>query len=406
MRGNVTINQHEASALYGLKVVEFAHVVAAPLAANLLADFGAEVVKVEAPGLGDPARQMGPHKDGVYLWWKVSARNKKSVTIDLRTTEGQDVAHKLVAWADVVIVSLRSSTLKKWRLDWETLRSVNPKVIVLQISGYGANTSLRDAPGFGKVGEARSGVAFITGEPDGPPMLAGFSHGDATTGLMGAFGILLALARRERDAEFCGEWIDLALFEPLFRLVEWQVIVHDQLGMVPKRSGNQLPVAPAAVINVYRTRDEDWLVITSGTPGSVRSVARLLSEPDDDYLTAEQQKINASRLDKLLAEWVAERTAEECLTTLREQDVIASRIFDVRDILDDPIYAERSDILCVPDPELGDVRMTGVVPRLANHGGSVRRPAPTLGQDTKLVLTDYLDMTDEEIGALKSAGII
>ncbi len=396
----------EAGALHGLKVVEFAHVVAAPLAANLLGDFGADVVKVEDPGRGDPARQMGPHKDGVYLWWKVSARNKKSVTLDLRTPEGRAIAHRLVEWADVAIVSLRSSTLEEWGLDWETLRGVNPKLIVLQISGYGSNSSLRDAPGFGKVGEARSGVAYLTGEPDGPPLLAGFSHGDAVTGLMGAFGILLALARRSSDPDFRGEWVDLALFEPLFRLVEWQVIVHDQLGLVPKRAGNQLPVAPAAVINVYRTLDGEWLVITSGTPGSVRSVARLLGEPMEEYAIAEQQKGNATRLDELLTEWVAARTAADCLEELEAYEVVTSRIFSIADIMRDQTYAERGDIVEVDDPDFDRVRMTGVVPRLVNHGGSVRRPAPTLGQDNDLVYKTYLGLTDAEVADLAAAGVI
>jgi crotonobetainyl-CoA:carnitine CoA-transferase CaiB-like acyl-CoA transferase len=396
----------ETGALHGLKVVEFAHVVAAPLAANLLGDFGADVVKVEDPGRGDPARQMGPHKDGVYLWWKVSARNKKSVTLDLRTPEGREIAHRLVEWADVAVVSLRSSTLEQWGLDWETLRGVNPKLIVLQISGYGSNSTLRDAPGFGKVGEARSGVAYLTGEPDGPPLLAGFSHGDAVTGLMGAFGILLALARRSSDPDFRGEWVDLALFEPLFRLVEWQVIVHDQLGLVPRRAGNQLPVAPAAVINVYETADGEWLVVTSGTPGSVRSVARLLGEPLEEYATAEQQKGNAARLDELLTEWVAARTAADCLEELAAYEVVTSRIFSIADIMGDPTYAERGDIVEVDDPDFDRVRMTGIVPRLVNHGGSVRRPAPTLGQDNDLVYKTYLGLTDGEVAALGEAGVI
>ncbi|MFJ7998327.1 CaiB/BaiF CoA transferase family protein [Streptomyces sp. NPDC096310] len=242
---------HRQGQLRGLKVVEFAHVVAGPLAGSLLADQGADVVHVEPPGAGDAARTMGPRRDGVPLWFKVAGRDKRAVTLDLHHEAGRAVARRLDAWTDVVIVTLRA--------------------VLLQISGFGATSSQADAPGFGKVGEARSGVVHLTGFPDGPPVPTGFSHGDAVTGLMGAYAVLAALHRRDHDPGLAGEWIDLALFEPLFRLVEWQVIVHDQLGHVPERSGNQLSVAPAAVINTYRSRDGEWLTVTSATPRSVRN---------------------------------------------------------------------------------------------------------------------------------------
>ncbi|CAM5681646.1 CoA transferase OS=Streptomyces alboniger OX=132473 GN=CP975_08855 PE=4 SV=1 [Streptomyces alboniger] len=191
------------------------------------------MVHVEPPGAGDAARAMGPRKDGHPLWFKVAGRNKRSVTLDLHHEAGRDVAHRLVAWADVVIVTLRSGRLRTWGLDWESVHRINPKAVLLQISGFGATSSQADAPGFGKVGQARSGVVHLTGFPDGPPVHTGFSHGDSVTGLMGAYAVLAALHRRDHDPDFDGEWIDLALFEPLFRLVEWQVIVHDQLGRFP-----------------------------------------------------------------------------------------------------------------------------------------------------------------------------
>jgi len=234
--------------LVGLRVVEFAQIIAGPLAATLMADLGAEVVHVEPPGTGDSHRYTGPSKDGVSLWWKVAARNKRSVTLDLRVAEGQDIAHRLVEQADVVITTMRASTIDAWRLDWETLHALNPKLVMLQVSGFGAFTSRRDDPGFGKVGEARSGTVFVTGFPDGPPVHAGFSQGDATTAVMGAFAIMAALHSRNTDPSFDGELIDLALFETLFRIADWQVIYHDQLGRVPQRAGNRLANAPAAVL--------------------------------------------------------------------------------------------------------------------------------------------------------------
>ncbi|MFC4561112.1 CaiB/BaiF CoA transferase family protein [Nocardiopsis mangrovi] len=392
--------------LAGLKVVEFAHVVAGPLAGSLLADMGADVVHVEPPGAGDAARSMGPERDGVRLWFKVSGRNKRSVTLDLHAPEGREVAGELVAWADVVIVTFRASRLKKWGLDHEAIRARNPRAVVLQISGFGATSSLADAPGFGKMGEARSGVVHITGAPDGPPVHTGFSHGDAVTGLMGSQAVLAALYRRERDPGFRGEWIDLALFEPLFRLVEWQVIAYDQLGVAPSRQGNRLPVAPAAVIDTYRSRDGEWITVTSATLRSVLNVVRLVGLPTEEFDTVERQMEGRERLGAALREWVRARDAEEALRGLAAAEVVASRIFTAEDIVNDPIYAERGDIVTVQDPDLGPVRMQGVVPRFAERPGHVWRTGPALGADNDLVYRDWLGLDDDRIGRLRDAGAI
>ncbi|MGX1567420.1 CaiB/BaiF CoA transferase family protein [Streptomyces sp. NPDC055506] len=387
--------------LRGLKVVEFAHVVAGPLAGSMLADQGADVVHVEPPGAGDAARAMGPRRDGVPLWFKVAGRNKRSVTLDLHHEAGRAVAHRLVAWADVVIVTLRAGRLRSWGLDWEAVHRINPKAVLLQISGFGATSSQADAPGFGKMGEARSGVVHLTGSPDGPPVHTGFSHGDAVTGLMGAYAVLAALHRRDHDPDFDGEWIDLALFEPLFRLVEWQVIVHDQLGTVPQRSGNQLAVAPAAVINTYRSRDEQWITVTSATLRSVRNVARLLGLPEEEFATSEQQHARRGELDEGLRAWVAERSEAECLEAFARAEVVASRVFDAADIAADPVYAERDDIVTVDDPDLGEVRMQAVIPHFRQRPGRIWRTGPALGQDNDLVYRDWLGLSDEELAALE-----
>ncbi len=370
----------------------------------MLADQGADVVHVEPPGTGDPARAMGPTKEGVHLWWKVSGRNKRSVTIDLRKPAGRELAYHLVRWADVAIVSLRVSTLRKWGLDWPAMHTLNPRLIVLQITGYGANTSLADAPGFGKVGEARSGVVNITGFPDGPPVHTGFSHGDSVAGLMGAYAILAALHRRHADPNFDGEWIDLALFEPLFRLIEWQVIVHDQLGTVPKRSGNNLAVAPAAIVNTYLSRDQRWITVTSGTPRSVVNIVRVLELPEEEFATVADQARGRGVIDARLQEWIAERDADEALAVMAEAGVVASRIYDIADIVADPIYAERGDIATVDDPDLGPIRMQAAVPRFENQPGGIWRSAPRLGEDNELVFGDWLGIPAEELERLRSGG--
>lgn len=392
--------------LTGLKVVEFAHVVAGPLAGAMLADQGADVVHVEPPGAGDAARAMGPKRDGVPLWFKVAGRNKRSVTLDLHHEEGREVARELVRWADVVIVTLRAGRLRTWGLDWEAVHALNPKAVLLQISGFGATSSRADAPGFGKMGEARSGVVHLTGFPDGPPVHTGFSHGDAVTGLMGAYAILAALHRRATDPEFDGEWIDLALFEPLFRLVEWQVIAHDQLGEAPSRAGNQLAVAPAAVINTYRSRDGDWLTVTSATLRSVRNVARLLGLPEEEFATAEQQHAGRARLDEGLRTWIAGRSTDECLAEFERTEVVASRVFDAADIAADPVYAEREDIITVEDPDLGPVRMQAVIPHFRQSPGAVWRTGPALGADNDLVYGEWLGIDDDRRAKLEESGVI
>jgi formyl-CoA transferase len=393
-------------ALAGLKVVEFAHVIAGPLAGTLLADLGADVVHVEDPGIGDPQRAAGPHKDGAHLWWKVSARNKRSITLNLRTEEGREVARELAAWADVVITNFRVSTLEKWGLDFPSLNQINPKVIVLQVTGYGAKSTKRNQPGFGKVGEAMSGVVNITGFPDGPPVHTGFSHGDSVTGLMGAFAIQAALYRRANDEDFGGEWIDLGLYEGLYRLIEWQVIFYDQLGEVPERVGNRLAAAPAAVINTFRTSDQHWLTVTSGTPRSVRNVAALVGEPPENYATSALQAQRRERLDGLVADWILQRPLAECMKVMQELEVVASPIYSVEDILEDETFRENGNVITVEDADLGPVRMQGVVPRLTNHAGTVWRTAPSLGEDNELVYGQYLGKTPDAIAGLRASRTI
>jgi formyl-CoA transferase len=389
----------------GLKVVEFAHLVAGPLAGTLLADLGAEVVHVEDPGSGDVARHLGVTKDGVNLLWPVGNRNKRSVTLDLRTAEGQELARRLAAWADVVITNFRVETLEKWGMDWASFHAVNPKLVMLQITGYGADTSMRNAPGFGHLGEAMSGVVHLTGFPDGPPVHTGFAHADALTALMGAFAISAALTKRA-DPNFDGEWIDLALFETLYRLIEWQVIVYDQLGVPAQRAGNQLAVAPGAIINTYPTADDAYVTVSSGTPRAVRNVVRMLNLAAEDYETVEQQRARKDELDELLREWVAARDADDCLSRMHAHEVVAARVYSAADIVADPIYAEREDVVTIDDARLGPVRMQAVIPKLMNHPGRVWRTGPELGQDNETVYQDFIGLTPEQFEELKASGTV
>ena len=386
----------------GLKVVEFAHMVAGPLAGTLLADLGADVVHVENPGTGDIARHLGVAKDGVNLLWPVGSRNKRSVTLDLRGLDGQDLARELVAWADVVITNFRVETLEKWGMDWPAFHAVNPKLVMLQITGYGADTSLRNAPGFGHMGEAMSGVVHLTGFPDGPPVHTGFAHADSVTALMGAFAISAALTKRH-DPDFDGEWIDLALFESLYRLIEWQIIVYDQLGVPVERAGNQLPVAPGSVINTYPTADDTYVSVTAGTPRAAQNIVRLLELSAEDV---EEQGAERDYLDSQLREWIASRSADDALRKMHAHEVVAARVYSAADIVKDPIYAERDDVITIDDPNLGPVRMQAVIPKLLNHPGHVWRTGPALGEDNDLVYRTYLGLTAERYAQLRANGTI
>ena len=386
----------------GLKVVEFAHMVAGPLAGTLLADLGADVVHVENPGTGDIVRHLGVAKDGINLLWPVGSRNKRSVTLDLRGLDGQDLARELVAWADVVITNFRVETLEKWGMDWPAFHAVNPKLVMLQITGYGADTSMRNVPGFGHMGEAMSGVVHLTGFPDGPPVHTGFAHADSVTALMGAFAISAALTKRH-DPDFDGEWIDLALFESLYRLIEWQVIVYDQLGVPVERAGNQLPVAPGSVINTYPTADDTYVSVTAGTPRAAQNIVRLLGLSDEDV---EEQGAGRDYLDNHLREWIASRSAEDALHEMHAHEIVAARVYSAADIVKDPTYAERNDVITVEDPNLGPVRMQAVIPKLLNHPGHVWRTGPALGEDNDLVYRTYLGLTDERYAQLRVNGTI
>jgi crotonobetainyl-CoA:carnitine CoA-transferase CaiB-like acyl-CoA transferase len=386
----------------GLKVVEFAHMVAGPLAGTLLADLGADVVHVENPGTGDIVRHLGVAKDGINLLWPVGSRNKRSVTLDLRGLDGQDLARELVAWADVVITNFRVETLEKWGMDWPAFHAVNPKLVMLQITGYGADTSMRNVPGFGHMGEAMSGVVHLTGFPDGPPVHTGFAHADSVTALMGAFAISAALTKRH-DPDFDGEWIDLALFESLYRLIEWQVIVYDQLGVPVERAGNQLPVAPGSVINTYPTADDTYVSVTAGTPRAAQNIVRLLGLSDEDV---EEQGAGRDYLDNHLREWIASRSAEDALHEMHAHEIVSARVYSAADIVKDPTYAERNDVITVEDPNLGPVRMQAVIPKLLNHPGHVWRTGPALGEDNDLVYRTYLGLTDERYAELRVNGTI
>jgi formyl-CoA transferase len=386
--------------LHGLRIVEFAEMISGPMAGGFLADHGADVIHVECPATPDPARAVGPTKDGAALWWKVLGRNKRAVTIAMDTPDGQELAHQLIATADVVITNLAWPRLEAWGVDPPTLRGRYPRLIVLHVSGYGANSSRRDEPGVGKVAEAQSGLAELTGVPGRAPVFSGFAQAETLAALTGAFAIQAAIYRRDTapDGDVGGEWIDLALFEPLFRLIEWQAIVHDQIGTIFERNGNQMALGSDGVVDTYQTADGEWIIVTSGTD---RGLDRL-----EELLGCAIPARDTSLIKELLADWVHRRTTQECVDGLTAAGVSASRIYSAADIANDENFIARRSIVAVGDDDLGQMRMTAALPHVRNHPGQVWRTGPPLGADNEAVFRDLLGMSADEFARLTADGII
>lgn len=394
--------------LEGLRVLDIGHVLAGPFAATMLGDMGADVIKVENPN-GDNLRRLGPKKGGTSIWWKVAARNKRCVTCDMRTEKGQELIRRLAAQADVVIENFRPGTLEGWHLGWEDLHAVNPRLVMLRVSGYGQNNSHSSKPMFGRPCEALSGLAALTGFADGPPVHAGFSLGDATTAMMGAFGVLCAL--RKRDATGEGQYVDLALYETPFRLIEWQVPLYDQLGVVATRAGNQFPLG-LMVGNVYRTGDERWLTMSAATENIINALLGVIGgealQKDSRFNTPETRQTpdNHAALDRIITAWIAGHTAAEVIDAFARAGAVIAPVYDVEDIVNDPVYAERGAIVSVEDPELGPIRMPAAIPRLSETPGEVRWPGPALGAHNKQVYGELLGLGDDELAALAGEKVL
>ena len=395
------------SALDGVKIVELGSVLAGPLAGTLLADFGADVIHIEKPGKGDPMRVAGPPTtDGVHVWWKVTMRNKRSVTLDISKPASHSVFSRLIEWADVVTENFRPGVLESWGLGPEKLLEINPNLVLLRISGFGQTGPLRNRPGFGKVGEAMSGIVTLTGFPDNPPTHVGFSLGDTTTGLMGALGVMMALYRRKLTPSATGEIIDLALFETLFRLLEWQVPAYDKIGFVGSRTGNRFPFGPAIVANAYVTSDGFWVTISTATQDYVDLCVQMLGSEADEYRAHAGEPNAADILDDAISRWMKQRGKDEALEQLARASVVASMIYNVEDILADETYRIRGDIISVPDSDFGDLRQPAPIPHFKNLPGKVWREAPRLGADNDYVYRQLLGLDDRVIAGMMAQHLI
>jgi len=389
--------------LTGLRVLDLSTVLAGPLACQILGDFGAEVIKIEHPR-GDSMRGHGPSKDGVPLWWKMLSRNKRTVGLYLGDPEGADIFRRLATTADVVIESFRPGTLERWGLGWEELRSLNPKLVLVRISGWGQTGPYRSRAGFGTLAEAMSGFAAITGEPDGPPTLPPFGLADSIAGLSAAIGTTMALYHRDaRGGD--GQSIDLSIFEPLVTVLGPQPIVYDQLGQVPQRTGNRS--TNNAPRNTYRTADGKWVAVSTSANSIAERVLTLVGHPEvisQPWFSSGAGRVqHADELDGYVADWIAERTRDEVIAAFTETQAAVAPVYDVADLLSDPHVIDRESIVSVDDPDLGALRMQNVLFRMSDTPGAIRFTGRPLGADTDAVLGDELGL---DLKDLRERGIV
>ncbi|WP_432034001.1 CaiB/BaiF CoA transferase family protein [Streptomyces antibioticus] len=394
-----------AGPLSGLRVLDLATLFAGPMAATLLGDFGAEVIKVEHPGRPDPSRGHGPSKDGVGLWWKHLGRNKRTITLNLSTPGGRATLLRLAASADVIVENFRPGTLEKWDLGWEELSAANPRLVLTRVTGFGQFGPYAHRPGFGTLAEAMSGFAAITGEPDAPPVLPPFGLADSIAGLATAYAVMTALAARDRTGE--GQVVDMALIEPILMVLGPHLLWYDQLGHVQKRTGNRS--ANNAPRNTYRTADGTWVAVSTSAQSVAERVMRLVGRPElieePWFATGAERAAHADVLDEAVGTWIAARPRTEVLAAFEKAEAAVAPVQDVRDVMADPQYQALGTIAAVDDPELGALRMQNVLFRLSATPGAIRWAGRPHGADTDAVLTE-LGLTDADLAALRAAGAL
>ncbi|WLW61357.1 MULTISPECIES: CoA transferase [Achromobacter] len=372
--------------LSGIRVLELGQLIAGPFAAKMLGEFGAEVIKIEPPGKGDPLRNWRLIHDGTSVWWQVQSRNKKSVSLDLRKPEAQDLIRALVKDIDVVVENFKPGTMEGWGLGWEELRAINPRLVMLRVSGYGQTGPYRDLPGFGAIGEAMGGLRHLSGEPDRTPVRVGVSIGDSLSALHGVIGILLAL--RARDQNGTGQMIDVALYESVFNMMESLLPEYSVFGEIRQPAGSSLPgIAPS---NAYRCQDNKYVLIAGNGDSIFKRLMGVIGRPD--LAEAPELANNAGRvkhvvmLDDAISQWTGQHPLDLVLERLNDGQIPAGKIYDVADIAADPHYQARGMILDGALPDGTPVQVPGIVPKLSETPGEVRSPAPALGQDTDEVL--------------------
>jgi crotonobetainyl-CoA:carnitine CoA-transferase CaiB-like acyl-CoA transferase len=395
--------------LVGLRVVELGTLVAGPFLGRLLADFGAEVIKVEPPGQGDPMREWGPNRyQGRPLWWPVQSRNKKLITLDLRRSEGAELARRLVAVSDVLIENFRPGTLEGWGLGPDQLLELNPALVIARVSGYGQTGPYAARPGFASAGEAMGGLRYINGYPGEAPPRMGISLGDSLAAMFAVQGVLMALYDREAHGGR-GQVVDASILESCFALLESMVPEYAKLGVTREPAGTGLEgVAPS---NVYRSRDGRWIVIAANSPNLWQRLCQAIGRPDlledERFRTHWDRGRNRHLLDEIMAAWVEQRDAAEVDQAMSDAGVVCGPVYSIADIFHDPHYRSRDMFLTLEDPELGELVVPGIVPKLSRTPGEVRHPGPwQLGAHNREVYCGLLGLSEAELEELSAAGLV
>jgi formyl-CoA transferase len=394
--------------LEGIRILDLSTVIAAPYGAALLGDFGAEVIKIEMPEVGDPLRNLGPYYKGEGLRWPGMSRNKKSITLDLRQEEGKEILRKLVSKSDMVIENFRTGTLEKWGIGYEELKKYNPDLVMIRVTGYGQTGPYSHKAGFGTPATAFSGFTYLHGYPDRPPISPSFSLADYVTGIYVAFAAVTALYHRDCQDEGTGQYVDVSLYESMFRMMEFLITDYDQTGNIKERSpGLSGHSAPAGN---FLTKDGQWIILVTSSDKTFERLAKAMNR--EDMLTDERYHTNSVRLTRfdevngIVSDWVKTKTKDELQHLLDECGVPMSQIYSIKDIYEDPQYQARENIVEVEHPRLGKVKIPGIVPKFSETPGSIRQIAPDLGEHTDEILKNLLELDGETITSLKAKKVI
>jgi len=414
-------NKESASVgpMTGIKVLELGTLIAGPFCSRMLAEFGADVIKIEAPGEGDPIRKWRVLKDGNSLWWYVQSRNKKSITLNMKDARAQEIARQLALDADIIIENYRPGVLEKWNLGFEQLKAINPAAIMVRLSGYGQSGPMRDAPGFGAIGESMGGLRYVSGHPDRPPVRIGISIGDSVASLHGAIGALMALRHRDatggrwngKSGTECvagqGQMVDVALYEAVFNMMESLVPEYDHAGVVRERTGGALPgIVPS---NTYTTGDGENIVIAGNGDAIFKRLMTAIGRMDmanDPALANNAGRVPATQaIDDAIQSWCSTQTIDAALDVLKAAEVPVSKIYSVRDMMQDPQFLARQMFEEHTFKDGSTIKLPAVTPKLSETPGATRWMGPDLGEHTDEVLKT-LGYTDQEIAEFRQAGIL
>ncbi|MBV6424105.1 MAG: Succinyl-CoA--L-malate CoA-transferase beta subunit [Steroidobacteraceae bacterium] len=393
--------------LSDLRVIEMGTLLAGPFCGQILGDMGAEVIKIEPPGQGDPMRVWGREKaHGKSLWWPVVGRNKKAITLDMRQTDGQSILKELVAKADFLLENFRPGTMEKWGCDYEELSRVNPRLIMIRVSGFGQTGPYATQAGFGAIGEAMGGLRYVCGDPSTPPSRMGISIGDSLAATFASVGALSALHYREKTGR--GQVVDSAIYEAVLNMMESLVTEYDKTGYIRERTGAILPnVAPS---NIYPTADGQLVLIAANQDTVFSRLAEAMGQPalakDPRYATHSARGANQAELDALVGRWTATQTREQVLAAMEKAGVPAGLIYRAPEMLEDPHFKARAAIVSTQHPDFGELRMQNVAPKLSATPGAIRTPAPAMGQHNEEVYLGLLGMARERYDALAARKVI